>query len=83
MADVPGTDEIVKQEVKQWFEQQLIEAVLGAQSLRQSTEWTSSDLTHLWNEDALTAVIFPRYHVYNGIKRGLGAKFGKFKDNAA
>ena len=73
----------MEQTVKEWFEQQLVEAVLGAQALRRSSEWTTDDLKKLWGEESLTAVVLPRYHVDNSVKRALGAKFGKFKERVA
>ena len=79
VGDVPGSESVIVSIVEEWFEQQLVEAVLGAQALRRSTEWTSDDLAKIWNEEALTAVVLPRYHVDNNIKRTLGAKLGAFK----
>ena len=79
VGDVPGSEGVIVSIVEEWFEQQLVEAVLGAQALRRSTEWTSDDLAKIWNEEALTAVVLPRYHVDNNIKRTLGAKLGAFK----
>ena len=65
------------------FEQQLVEAVMGAQSLRHSTEWTSEQIQDLWTQEALTAVVLPRYHIDMECKRTLGAKIGGFKDEVA
>ena len=79
VGDVPGSEGVIASTVEEWFEQQLVEAVLGAQALRRSTEWTSDDLAKIWNQEALTAVVLPRYHVNNNIKRTLGAKLGAFK----
>jgi hypothetical protein len=80
---VPGAKPVVEQVVREWFEQQLIETVLGAQSLRGSTLWTTEDLERAWTDEALTAVVLPRYHIETSIKRMLGTKLGSFKDQAA
>ena len=81
--DRSGAEAVIEAEVRQWFEQQLVEAVLSAQALRRSTVWTSDDLKTLWNEESLTAVVLPRYHVYTSISRSLGAKLGKHKGRVA
>jgi hypothetical protein len=36
----PGAREVVKDVVQEWFEQQLVEAVMGAQALRDARQWT-------------------------------------------
>jgi hypothetical protein len=76
----PGARPVVEQVVREWFEQQLVEAVLGALAIRGSSQWTLQDTEKLWNEEALTAVILPRYHVDNSIKRALGSKLGSIKE---
>lgn len=73
---IPNAPELVKGVVHEWFEQQLVEAVMGAQSFRRAPEWADPDLRTLWSSEALTAVVCPRYHVYNSIKRRLGSLFG-------
>lgn len=78
----PGSASVVRDVVREWFEQQLVEAVLGAQALRDSREWSRPDLEHLWSPEALTAVVMPRYHVNNAISRALGAKLGSLNSRA-
>jgi hypothetical protein len=80
---VPGAREVVKDVVQEWFEQQLIEAVLGAQALRDVRQWTFDEIQKLWSEEALTAAVLPRYHVDIAIKRALGAKLGTLKETTA
>jgi hypothetical protein len=75
-----GSTEVVREIVREWFEQQLVEAILGAQALRDSREWTMSDLEALWSPEALTAVVIPRYHVNLAIGRALGARLGTLKE---
>jgi hypothetical protein len=74
---VPGARDTVKDVVQEWFEQQLIEAVMGAQALRDARQWTFEDVQRLWSEEALTAAVLPRYHVDIALKRALGAKGAK------
>lgn len=77
---VSGAREVVKDVVQEWFEQQLVEAVMGAQALRDARQWTFEDVQRLWSEEALTAAVLPRYHVDIAVKRALGAKLGTLKE---
>jgi hypothetical protein len=76
----PGAREVVKDVVQEWFEQQLVEAVMGAQALRDARQWTFDDIQMLWSQEALTAAVLPRYHVDIAVKRALGAKLGTLKE---
>src|SRR5581483_9384868 len=79
-SSAPGSATAVREVVREWFEQQLVEAVMGAQLLRDSREWTMADLEQLWSPEALTAVVIPRYHVNMAIGRVLGQRLGSLKD---
>jgi hypothetical protein len=79
-ARVPGARDVIEDVVREWFEQQLIEAVMGAQALRDARQWTFEDVQRLWSEEALTAAVLPRYHVDVAVKRALGAKLGTLKE---
>jgi hypothetical protein len=81
--NVSGARDVVKDVVQEWFEQQLIEAVMGAQALRDARQWTFEDVQKLWSEEALTAAVLPRYHVDVAVKRALGAKLGTLKEKAS
>jgi hypothetical protein len=65
--------------VHEWFEQQLVEAVMSVMALRRTGAWSIQELEDLWSEAALTAAVLPRWHIDVQIKRALGAKFGKLK----
>jgi len=80
---VPGAKKTIVKVVQEWFEQQLIEAVMGAHALRQSGQWTLEDCKELWSEEALTAAVLPRYHVDFAISRALGSRLGTLKDHAS
>lgn len=81
---IKGIRPTVETVVREWFEQQLIEAILGAHSLREATsQWTSVEMEHLWGEEALTAVVLPRYHVDVSVKRALGQKLGSLREHSA
>ena len=63
--------------VHAWFEQALIETVIGVQQLKGSKEWGPDEVDGALSEEALTAAVMQRYHVFNSCKRELGAKLGK------
>jgi hypothetical protein len=70
----------VKATVREWFEQQLVETVLGALALRKSGNWSEQEVEALWSEDALTAAVLPRYHIDQNIRRSLGQRIGSLKE---
>ncbi len=80
--DVPGAKATVEEVVHEWFEQALVETVLGAQALKGSPQWTLDDLAKLWSEEGLTAAVLPRYHVDVNVRRTLGSKLGSLRDKA-
>jgi hypothetical protein len=80
---VPGARDVIKDVVQEWFEQQLVETVMGAHALRDARQWTFDDIQRLWSEEALTAAVLPRYHIDINVKRALGAKLGTLKDKAS
>ena len=68
---------IVQDAVEQWFEMSLVETVIGVQSLKNAPEWNPNHIMEALSEESLTAVVMPRYHVHNAVKRHLGSKLGK------
>ncbi len=65
--------------VHEWFEQALVETVIGTQALQGERLWSPQDIAKALSEEALTAAVMQRYHVANSIKRTLGAKMGSLK----
>lgn len=78
-AHVPNPRKTVEDVVHEWFEQQLVEAVMSAMALRRTGGWSIQELEELWSEAALTAAVLPRWHIDVQIKRALGTKFGTLK----
>jgi hypothetical protein len=76
---VPGAATTVKEVVHEWFEQQLIEAVMSAQALKGTGRWSLQEMELLWDEPALTAAVLPRWHVDQSIKRTLGMRLGTLR----
>jgi hypothetical protein len=73
----PEVRSIVVDAVRGWFEQELVETVLGIKALEGSMEWSRDQIKGALSEEALTAAVMPRYHVNNSIKRELGTKLGR------
>ncbi|MFC1678808.1 ATP-binding protein [Elusimicrobiota bacterium] len=77
--DLAGIEGVVKSVVEGWFEQALVESVIGVQAMEKSKEWSPDNITSALSEEALTATVMQRYHINNQVKRELGAKIGSLK----
>lgn len=77
--EAPGARATVQEVVTEWFEQSLVEAVMGVQSLEGASEWTREHIDRALSEEALTAAIMPRYHLDVAIRRSVGSKLGALK----
>jgi hypothetical protein len=73
----PALTDSIEDAVHNWFEQALVETVIGVHALRHAKEWSPQDIDTALSEEALTAAVMQRYHVYNSVKRELGSKLGK------
>jgi DNA replication protein DnaC len=78
-AHVPGAENAVKEVVHEWFQQQLMETVMSAKSLKSTGRWSFEELEKLWSEEALTAAVLPRWHIDQNVKRNLGQRLGSLK----
>jgi hypothetical protein len=72
---VPGAEETIKDVVRTWFEQALVETVMGVHALRRSKEWDTDQISNALSEEALTAAVMQRYHIFNAVKRHLRSRF--------
>ena len=79
---VPGARATVEETVHEWFEQALIETVLGVQALTGSQEWSVDDIARSLSQEALTSAVMQRYHIDNSVKRTLGSKLGSLREVA-
>jgi hypothetical protein len=77
--NVAGARTTIEEAVHEWFEQSLIETVLGVQSLEGAREWSVEDIGRALSDEALTSAIMPRYHLDFAIRRTLGSKLGSAK----
>lgn len=73
----PGINDLATDAVHAWFEQALVESVIGVQGLIKSKEWSQSNIDSALSEEALTSSVMQRYHVHFAVKRELGSKLGK------
>lgn len=71
-----GAEDVVRDGVKTWFEQALVETVIGMQELRSSKVWSGLEIEKALSEEGLTAAAMQRYHVHFAVKRELGSKLG-------
>lgn len=78
-SDFPGITDITRDAVRAWFEQALVETVIGIQGLKNSQEWSQSDIESAYSQEALTTAVMQRYHVLFAVKRELGSKLGSRK----
>jgi hypothetical protein len=79
---VPGVERTVPEVIKEWYAQQLVEAVLGVLAARGSAKWTPAQIDQALSEEGLTSVVMPRYNLYQQVSRVLGTKLGSLKDRA-
>jgi len=69
--------EVCQDVVRGWFEQTLIEAVIGIQALKDSKEWSITQIQSALSEESLTMAVMPRYHINFSVKRDIGSKLGR------
>lgn len=74
-----GVREAVESACRNWFEQSLVETVIGVQALRNSKEWSTAEIEKALSPEALTAAVMQRYHVNYAVRRELGSKLGKLQ----
>jgi hypothetical protein len=77
--ETPGLREMITDSVHDWYEQALVETVIGVQALKGSREWSSKQIESALSDEALTSVVMQRYHPYNSVKRELGTKIAPLK----
>lgn len=81
--EVERGNKAVKTVVQEWFEQALVETVIGCQALQGERRWPPDQIEKALSEEALTAAVMQRYHVANSVKRTLGSRMGSLRDRAA
>jgi len=79
-AHVPASETIIRDTVREWFEQSLVETVVACQSLKHSQYWSQDDVDKLLSAEGLTAAVMARYHIDFAVNRALGRRLGSLKD---
>ncbi len=74
--------EVTEEVIRGWFEQALVETIIGIQGLMNRKDWTQVNIGAALSEEALTASVMQRYHVHYAAKRELGVKIGSIKNQA-
>lgn len=74
--NVEGGNQFVVDIVHEWFEQALVETVIGCQALQGEKRWPPDQVEAALSEEALTAAVMQRYHVANAIRRSVRSKMG-------
>ncbi len=78
--DITSISEITVEIVRGWFEQALVETIIGVQGLMNRKDWTQANIDAALSQEALTTSVMQRYHVLNSVKRELGSKVGSLKN---
>jgi hypothetical protein len=63
-----SVQKLVRDTVYSWYEQALVESVLGMCALRNSKEWSDRDIEKALSPEALTAAVMQRYHIIASTK---------------
>jgi len=58
-----------------WYEQALLETVIGIRALRNRKDWSDRDVDNALSPEALTAAVMQRYHIATSTTHDLHRKF--------
>ncbi len=67
---------IIRTEVHSWYEQALVETVLGVQGLRKSREWPKAEIEAALSERSLTVAVMQLYHIHTKVRDRLSRILG-------
>ncbi len=77
----PGNDAAIGRKiveyVEEWYESQLIEAIMTVRNLTNGRTWTPADIERALSSHALTAVMMARFHIVEKVKRSLGSELSR------
>ena len=79
--DIEGAEAVIKDTVQEAYEQQLIEVVLGALSLKNRPKWSNDEWKKGLSDEALTLAVMCRYHQVTYINRILKNKLRQQADD--
>ena len=70
--DTPGARPVIQAQVREWFEQTLVEVVLCARG----THWTDEQLAAMLSPSSFSAALLPRQLIYAILQKRLAQKLG-------
>ncbi len=70
-ADFPGARDFVATLVRTWYEQSLVETVIGVRALRNRKEWSDRAIEQALSPEALTPAVMQRYHIVTSTREDL------------
>lgn len=73
-SSLPSAENVISDVVREWFEQQLVEAVMGVRAIEGSRLWPIDSIGMALSEEALTTAVMPRYHTWASVKRELARR---------
>ena len=76
----PSARAVIEEVVREWFEQSLVESVLGLLALKDSPLWNPDQSESALSEEALTTAVMPRTFMNYFIRRSIGQKLGKIPE---
>jgi len=66
-----SVQKVIRDTVYSWYEQALVESVLGMRALRNSKEWSDRDIEKALSSEGLTAAVMQRYHIIASTRESL------------
>ena len=69
---VPGARPVINAQIREWFEQTLVEVVLSARN----SHWDTEQLTALLSPQSFSAALLPRQLLYAVLQKRLAQKLG-------
>lgn len=74
---VPSARSVVLEIAQEWYSQQLVEVVVSARALAESSPlWPYDKVEKLWSEESLTAAVLARFHIDTMVKRTVRSRLG-------
>ena len=67
----PGVQKVIRDTVHSWYEQALVESVLGMRALRNGKEWSDRDIEKALSSESLTAAVMQHYHIIASTRESL------------
>ena len=64
---------LIRSQAREWFGQQVQEAVVGLLAYRNSRHWSPDDLAVALSEEAITAAAMPKWHAWRELNKVVAA----------